>query len=65
MAHAIMRIAFSTCSVNTRLFSYVAKSSSSSHDPSIIQAHVFKTKKGSHVSKFQFVIIVYNFLKVL
>ena len=51
MAHSIMRIAFSTCSVDSKLFSYVAKSSVTSQNPSILQAHVFKTKKGSHVSK--------------
>jgi len=51
MAHSIMRIAFSTCSTDARLFSYVAKSSITSENPSILQAHVFKTKKGSHAQQ--------------
>eukprot|EP00794_Sanderia_malayensis_P015143 gene15143-16700_t len=47
MAHAITRIAFSTCTPDSKLFAYVARSASTL-GPSILQAHVFKTKKGSH-----------------
>ncbi|XP_065060736.1 uncharacterized protein LOC135687995 [Rhopilema esculentum] len=51
MAHAIMRVAFSTCCPDTRMFSYVAKSLKSSKNPSILQAHVFKTKKAAHAQQ--------------
>ena len=49
MAHAITKVAFSTCNPENRLFTYIAKSSHSAGTVNL-QAHVFRTKKSSHVS---------------
>ncbi|XP_012557558.1 uncharacterized protein LOC105844930 [Hydra vulgaris] len=46
-AHSISSTAFSTCLPNKRLFAYVARSKQSG-GKSIIQAHVFRTKKSRH-----------------
>ncbi len=62
MAHAIMRVAFSTCSPDTKLFAYVAKSGTSVTSQSILQAHVFKAKKASHVCQL---LIQYFFFEIV
>ncbi|XP_065656977.1 uncharacterized protein LOC105844930 [Hydra vulgaris] len=46
-AHSISSTAFSTCLPNKRLFAYVARSKQNG-GKSIIQAHVFRTKKSRH-----------------
>ena len=46
-AHSISCIAFSTCLPGKKLFAYIARSKQSD-GKSIIQAHIFRTKKGSH-----------------
>ena len=50
MAHGITRIAFSTCQPDRRIFAYVAKSLTLDKKV-VIQAHMFRTKKGSHTQQ--------------
>jgi len=50
MAHGITRLAFTTSQPDNKLFAYVAKSMTV-NKTIIIQAHMFKTKKISHVQQ--------------
>lgn len=50
MAHGITRIAFSTCQPDRRIFAYVAKNLTLDKKV-VIQAHMFRTKKGSHTQQ--------------
>lgn len=50
MAHGITRLAFTTSQPDNKLFAYVAKSMTV-NKTIIIQAHMFKTKKNSHVQQ--------------
>ena len=51
MAHGITRIAFSAYQPDRRIFAYVAKSLTADKKV-VIQAHMFRTKKGSHTQQF-------------
>merc|ERR1712080_532092 len=50
MAHGVPRILFSSCQPVRKLFAYVAKALTSERR-SILQTHMFKTKKSSHTKE--------------